>query len=93
MLSTSIFDAGDASESSGGLTPAAAAFTKAVEIVRSIRNEAALGKALFAFGRYKAEVGDIAGGKDMIRDALMVFSKLGLGRPAEAAEKLLSSMN
>ena len=92
VLSTSIFDAGDASESSGGLTPAAAAFTKAVEIVRSIRNEAALGKALFAFGRYKAEVGDIAGGKDMIRDAIMVFSKLGLGRPAEAAEKLLSSM-
>jgi len=69
------------------------AFAKAIDVLRSIRNEAALGKALFAFGRYKAETGDIGGGKDMLRDAIMVFSKLGLGRPAEAAKKLLSTLS
>lgn len=91
VLSASIFDTG--TESSGGIAPAAVAFSKAIEIVSSIRNQAALGKALLAFGRYKAEVGEIAAGKVMIRDAIMVFSKLGLARPAEAANKLLASLS
>jgi hypothetical protein len=60
--------------------------------VRSIGNEAALGKALFAFGRYKAEVGEISDGVDMLRDAIMVFAKLGLARPASEAEKLLATL-
>ena len=90
VLSMSIYDA--ATESSGGIAPAAIAFGKAVEIAKNIRNEAALGKALLAFGRYKAEVGEIAAGKDMIRDAIMVFSKLGLGRNADAAKKLLGTL-
>ena len=92
VLSTSIYDAGDASESMPDMAPAAVAFTKAIEIVKSIRNEAAHGKALFAYGRYKAEVGQISDGKDMLRDAIMVFSKLGLGRPAEEAKKFLASL-
>ena len=89
VLSTSLYDAG---EETGALSPAAIAFGKALEVVRSIGNEAALGKALFAFGRYKAEVGEISDGKDMLRDAIMVFAKLGLARPASEAEKLLASM-
>ena len=44
-------------------TAAAVAFGKAIEVLRSIGNEAALGKALFAFGRYKAEIGEIADGQ------------------------------
>ena len=92
VLSTSMYDAGDADVTSTGIAPAAIAFGKAIEIVKSIRNEAALGKALFAFGRYKAEVGELSDGKDMLRDAIMVFSKLGLGRPAEDAKKLLASL-
>ncbi len=92
VLSTSIYDAGDASESMPDMAPAAVAFTKAIDIVKSIRNEAAHGKALFAYGRYKAEVGQISDGKDMLRDAIMVFSKLGLGRPAEEAKKFLASL-
>lgn len=93
VLSTSMYDAADdASDSRPGLAPAAVAFTKAIEIVKSIRNEAAHGKALFAFGRYKAEMGQISDGKDMLRDAIMVFSKLGLGRPAEEAKKLLATL-
>jgi tetratricopeptide (TPR) repeat protein len=74
------------------IAPAAVAFGKAVEVLRSINNEAALGKALFAFGRYKAEVGEVADGKDMLRDALMCFSKLGLARPAGEVEKLLATL-
>jgi tetratricopeptide (TPR) repeat protein len=89
VLATSLYDA---EEESGALSPAAIAFGKALEVVRSIGNEAALGKALFAFGRYKAEVGDISDGKDMLRDAIMVFAKLGLQRPANEAEKLLASL-
>lgn len=91
VLATSIYDAA-AGESTPDMAPAAVAFGKAIEIVKSIRNEAAYGKALFAFGRYKAEAGQISDGKDMLRDAIMVFSKLGLGRPAEDAKKLLASL-
>ena len=91
VLSASIYDAA-VGESKPDLAPAAVAFGKAIDIVKSIRNEAAYGKALFAFGRYKAEAGQISDGKDMLRDAIMVFSKLGLGRPAEEAKKLLASL-
>jgi tetratricopeptide (TPR) repeat protein len=90
VLSTSLYDAG---EEHHGMAPAALAFSKAIDIVKSIRNEAALGKALFAFGRYKAEVGEISDGKDMLRDAIMVFSKLGLSRPVEEANKLLATLS
>ena len=62
-------------------------------MLRSIGNDAELGKALFAFGRYKAETGAIAAGKDMLRDAITLFAKLGLARPAGDAEKLLSTLS
>ncbi|MGE0872625.1 MAG: tetratricopeptide repeat protein [Kofleriaceae bacterium] len=89
VLSSSLYDAtSDATDH----TPAAAAYGSALEVLRSIRNEAALGKALFAFGRYKAEVGEVSVGRDMIQDALAMFSKLGLGRPADEAKKLLQSL-
>lgn len=72
--------------------PAALAFGRAIEILRSINHEAALGKALLALGRYKVESGELAEGKDLIRDAIMLFSKLGLARPAADAEQLLASV-
>jgi tetratricopeptide (TPR) repeat protein len=90
VLATSLYDE---REETGAIAPAAIAFGMAIEVVRSIGNEAALGKALFAFGRYKAEVGEVAEGKDMLRDALMVFSKLGLARPAGEIEKLLATLS
>ena len=74
------------------MNAAAEAFGRAIEILRGINNEAELGKALLAFGRYKIESGELAEGKDMIRDAIMLFSKLGLARPAADAEKLLASL-
>ena len=89
VLSASLYDA-DTDQGDDG--PASAAYDKAIDVLRSIGNDAALGKALVAFGRYKAESGKIAEGKDMVRDALMLFSKLGLARPAAEAEKLLASL-
>jgi tetratricopeptide (TPR) repeat protein len=90
VLSTSLVSFG--MDDSAPIAPAAVAFGKAIEVLQSINNEAALGKALFQFGRYKAEMGEVADGKDMLRDALMCFSKLGLERPAGEVEKLLATL-
>jgi tetratricopeptide (TPR) repeat protein len=89
VLSVSLYDAAD----EGGATDAAVAYGKAIEVLRAIGNDAALGKALAAFGRYKAETGDLGAGKDMLRDAIALFSRLGLARPAGDAEKLLASLS
>jgi hypothetical protein len=82
----------DADADTSTPNPAAAAFARAIDVLRSINNEAELGEALLAFGRYKIESGELAEGKDMVRDAIMLFSKLGLARPAAEAEKLLTSV-
>jgi tetratricopeptide (TPR) repeat protein len=89
VLSASLYDAAD----EGGAGDAAVAYAKAIDVLRAIGNEAALGKALFAFGRYKAEMGSLGEGKDMLRDAIALFARLGLARPAGDAEKLLASLS
>lgn len=91
VLATSLVSFGD--DENTEVAPAAVAFGKAIDVLRSINNEAALGKALHQFGRYKAEMGDVAGGKDMLRDALMCFSKLGLAKPVSEVEKLLATLS
>jgi len=90
VLSNNLYDSED---DSGGLSPAAAAYGRAIEVLRTIGNEATLGKALFAFGRYKAEAGDVADARSMLRDAIAVYSKLGLSRPVGDVEKLLATLN
>jgi tetratricopeptide (TPR) repeat protein len=89
VLSVSLYDAAD----EGSASDAAVAYNKAIEVLRAIGNDAALGKALFHFGRYKAEMGDLGEGKDLLRDAIALFSRLGLARPAGDAEKLLASLS
>jgi tetratricopeptide (TPR) repeat protein len=89
VLSASLYDAADEQSAT---TDAAVAYKQAIDVLRQIGNEAALGKALFAFGRYKAETGQVAAGRDMLRDAITLFSKLGLSRHAENVEKLLASL-
>jgi tetratricopeptide (TPR) repeat protein len=91
VLSASIHD--EEATETGALAPAAVAFGAAVEVLANLGNEAALAKALFVFGRYKAETGDHADAKDMLRDALMMFSRLGLERRSSEVERLLASMN
>ncbi|HET9627131.1 MAG TPA: tetratricopeptide repeat protein [Kofleriaceae bacterium] len=91
VLSASLHD--EEATDAGALSPAAIAFGAAIEVLANLSNEAVLAKALFVFGRYKAEMGDQAEAKDMLRDALMMFSRLGLERPSSEIEKLLASMN
>jgi tetratricopeptide (TPR) repeat protein len=91
VLSASIHD--DEATDAETQSPAAVAFSAAIDVLGSLGNEAVLAKALFVFGRYKAESGDHAAAKDMLRDALMMWSRLGLERPASEVEKLLASMN
>lgn len=91
VLSASIHD--EEATDAGVLAPAAVAFGAAVEVLSHLGNEAVLAKALFVFGRYQAEIGDHAGAKDMLRDALMMFSRLGLERRSSEVERLLASMN
>jgi tetratricopeptide (TPR) repeat protein len=91
VLSVSLHD--EDATATGALAPAAVAFGAAVEVLANLGNEAALAKALFVFGRYKAEMGDHADAKDMLRDALMMFSRLGLERRSSEVERLLASMN
>ncbi|TMQ13111.1 MAG: tetratricopeptide repeat protein [Deltaproteobacteria bacterium] len=91
VLSASIHD--EEATETGALAPAAIAFGAAVEVLANLGNEAALAKALFVFGRYKAEMGDHAEAKDMLRDALMMFSRLGLERRSSEVERLIASMH
>jgi tetratricopeptide (TPR) repeat protein len=91
VLSASIHD--EEVTDVGALPPAEMAFSSAIEVLSTIGNDSVLAKALFVFGRYKAEMGDHAEAKDMLRDALMMFSKLGLERPSSEVERLLASMN
>nr|HEX4317277.1 tetratricopeptide repeat protein [Kofleriaceae bacterium] len=88
VLSASLYDAG----ADAGEPMAAAAYSKGVEILRSIHNDAALGRALLSYGRFKAESGQIADGKDLLRDALAVFSRLGLAKPAQDVTDVLSKL-
>ena len=66
---------------------AAVAYGRAIDVLRAIGNEAALGKALFAFGRYKAETGALADGKDMLRDAIAVFCEARAGAASRRCRK------
>ncbi|HTR56374.1 MAG TPA: tetratricopeptide repeat protein [Kofleriaceae bacterium] len=90
ILSASLYDT---TSDSGDAHDAAVAYGKAVDVLRSIHHDAQLGKALAAFGRYKAETGAIAEGKDMLRDAIAMFAKLGLSRPQAEVEKLLATLS
>ncbi|MFT3699420.1 MAG: tetratricopeptide repeat protein [Kofleriaceae bacterium] len=93
VLSTSLYDAADHADGADTALDASVAYARAIDVLRAIGNEAALGKALYAFGRYKAETAALADGKDMLRDAITIFAKLGLNKPASEAEKLLASLH
>jgi tetratricopeptide (TPR) repeat protein len=90
VLSASLYDV---SSDSSDAHDAAVAYEQAIEVLRSIHHEAQLGKALVAFGRFKAETGAVADGKDMLRDAIAMFAKLGLSKPHDEIEKLLATLS
>ena len=57
----------------------------------SIGNDAAYGRGLEAYGRFQIENGRELAGKDLLREALVVFTRLGLKRAA-AVEQILQSV-
>ena len=93
VLSTSLYDATDHADGADTTLDASVAYAKAIEVLHAIGNEAQLGKALYAFGRYKAETGALADGTDMLRDAIATFTKLGLTRRATDTETLLATLH
>jgi tetratricopeptide (TPR) repeat protein len=93
VLSTSLYDATDHADGANTALDASVAYAKAIDVLRTIGNEAQLGKALYSFGRYKAETGALADGTDMLRDAIATFTKLGLTRRSLDTEKLLATLH
>lgn len=66
-------------------------FRRGVDILRDLGNETELAKGLEAYGRYKVEQGQTGAGKDLLREALLIFSKLGMRR-AEDVQRVLSAV-
>jgi tetratricopeptide (TPR) repeat protein len=89
VLSVSLYDADEAHT---GQSDAAVAYKQAIDVLRQIGNETALGKALFAYGRYKVETGATSAGREMLKDAATMFTKLGLKRHVDNVEKLLGTL-
>jgi tetratricopeptide (TPR) repeat protein len=82
----------DASDDEAHPRPADEAFGAAISELRAIGNAAGLGRALVAFGRYRIERGEVASGTDMVRDAIVLFTRLELTRAADHASQLLASL-
>jgi len=66
-------------------------FARGVELLRQIGNESELARGLERFGRYKIDLGDTPGGVQLLREALSLFSKLGMKEQREV-EKVLSAV-
>jgi tetratricopeptide (TPR) repeat protein len=91
VLSTSLYDADKTIVTSAGASPATQFFERAIGMLRQIGNDAELAKALEAFGKFKIESHDYGGGKDLLREALVIFSRLGMKRATEV-ETVLSAI-
>ena len=65
-------------------------FTRGLDLLREIGMQSELAKGLESYGRYKIEHGDTPGGKELLREALVLFSKLGMKRSRDVEELLAS---
>jgi hypothetical protein len=93
VLSGSLFDA-DRTQVDGLLPdqlPAESYFQRGVEVLRSIGNDGEYAKGLELYGRFQIENGRTLEGKDLLREALAVFTRLGMKRAGEV-EALLQSV-
>ncbi|HUH04770.1 MAG TPA: tetratricopeptide repeat protein, partial [Kofleriaceae bacterium] len=66
-------------------------FRRGIELMREIGNESELARGIEQYGRYKIERGEIGAGKDLLREALAIFSRLGMPRSADV-EKVLQAV-
>ncbi len=93
VASGSLFDA-DRTQVDGLLPdqlPAEGFFKRGVDLLHSIGNDAEYTRGLEIYGRFQIENGRELAGKDMLREALAVFVRLGMKR-AEDVEKVLQSV-
>ncbi|HTE54077.1 MAG TPA: tetratricopeptide repeat protein [Kofleriaceae bacterium] len=63
-------------------------FARGIDLLRELGNESELARGLERFGRYKIESGDIAAGRDLLREALGIFQRLGVAQPEDLAAVL-----
>jgi tetratricopeptide (TPR) repeat protein/MoxR-like ATPase len=66
-------------------------FKRGVELFRQLGNDSELAKGLERFGRYKLERGDVAGGRELLREAQAIFSRLGM-KAGEAVKKMIGEV-
>jgi tetratricopeptide (TPR) repeat protein len=66
-------------------------FSRGVELLRKIGNESELARGLERYGHYKIDRGDTSGGVELLREALGIFSKLGMKEQREV-EKALAAL-
>jgi tetratricopeptide (TPR) repeat protein len=66
-------------------------FARGVELLRQIGNESELARGLERYGRYRIDHGDTSGGVQMLREALSLFSKLGMKEQVEV-QKVLAAV-
>lgn len=71
--------------------PADGYFKRGVDLLRAIGNDAEYAKGLELYGRFQIENGRTLPGKDLLREALAVFTRLGMKRAAEV-ETLLQTV-
>jgi tetratricopeptide (TPR) repeat protein len=92
VLSASLYDA-DRTEvvETPTSSPAEPYFRRAIELLRGLGSEAELAKARGAYGRFLVEHGQVGAGKDLLREALAVLTRLGT-RHAADVERVLGSV-
>ncbi len=91
VFSASLYDTEQSPPHPGDIPAAQDYYQRGITLLRQIGNEADLARALERFGRYRIERGEGGPGKDILREALVIYSKLDMRR-GEHVERLLASL-
>jgi tetratricopeptide (TPR) repeat protein len=89
VLSAALFD----TDGDGQISKAESHYRDAITTLRAIGNDGELAKALELYGRFQVERGDVATGRETLREALAVFTRIGLGKRGQDVGQLLSSLD
>ncbi|MBK9031984.1 MAG: tetratricopeptide repeat protein [Myxococcales bacterium] len=89
VLSTSLYDA-ERTEimDAPGEPPAEAYFRRGLAVLRGIGHDGATARGLELYGRYKIENGEPDAGKDLLREALAIYARLGMRRGEKVQQQL-----
>ena len=63
-------------------------FARGIDLLRALGNESELARGLERFGRYKIESGELPAGRDLLREAVGIFQRLGMAQPGDLAAVL-----